>query len=101
MSMAEKSTTRNGTAREHPRRSASFFLGICACVVSGPILQSCASPPPDERLHSTLWVQTSAEYGVTTGQVYQMATERLDAALRARDVGNDVPEIYPFLFKSP
>jgi acid phosphatase len=33
-------------------------------------------------LHSTLWVQTSAEYVVSTRQVYTMATEDLGAAIR-------------------
>jgi len=45
-------------------------------------LMACASPPPDERLHSTLWVQSSAEYVISTRQVYAMATRELDAALQ-------------------
>ena len=42
----------------------------------------CATHHHDERLHSTLWVQTSAEYVVSTNQVYAMALEDLEAALR-------------------
>jgi len=43
---------------------------------------ACATGHPDERLHSTLWVQTSAEYVVSTNQVYTMALEDLEAAYR-------------------
>jgi acid phosphatase len=42
----------------------------------------CAALHHDERLHSTLWVQTSAEYVISTKQVYSMATQDLGAALR-------------------
>ncbi len=55
-----------------------------ACLLATLLLicAGCAlSPPPDERLHSTLWVQTSAEYGVSTRQVYRMAANWLDAGL--------------------
>ncbi len=44
-------------------------------------LASCASTPSDERLHSTLWVQTSAEYGVITHQVFHMAKQALEQSL--------------------
>jgi acid phosphatase len=64
------------------------------------IAGGCASRHHDERLHSTLWVQTSAEYVVSTKQVYSMAVEDLEAAFRdpAWDVaiergdhGDDLP----------
>jgi acid phosphatase len=61
----------------------------------GATLAACAGPPPDERLHSTLWVQTSAEYAVSTTQVYRMAIDQLESALAdpewvALDYGDDV-----------
>jgi 5'-nucleotidase (lipoprotein e(P4) family) len=50
------------------------------------MLGGCAmSPPPDERLHSTLWVQTSAEYSISTRQVYRLATDALGPALANPD----------------
>ena len=50
------------------------------------MLGGCAlSPPPDERLHSTLWVQTSAEYAISTRQVYRLATDALGPALADPD----------------
>lgn len=52
----------------------SAFLVI---LVVSALLAGCAAVPPDERLHSTLWVQTSAEYQVSAHQVYSLATERL------------------------
>lgn len=63
-------------------------------VVLGAVLAGCVAAPPDERLHSTLWVQTSAEYAISTRQVYHMAIERLDAAAAdpawmALDYGDD------------
>lgn len=56
-----------------------MIRGILAASILA--LTACASPPPDERLHSTLWVQSSAEYVISTRQVYEMATRELDAAL--------------------
>ena len=35
-----------------------------------------------ERLQGALWIQTSAEYQMTTTQIYGLAKEKLDAALR-------------------
>jgi len=69
-------------------------------LVSMLALAACASPPPDERLHSTLWVQTSAEYVISTRQVYEMATRELDAALAdpgwtALDKGHTGAELRP------
>jgi 5'-nucleotidase (lipoprotein e(P4) family) len=59
-------------------RRAAASLVLAASWVAG----GCASPHHDERLHSTLWVQTSAEYVISTRQVYSMALEDLDAAYR-------------------
>jgi 5'-nucleotidase (lipoprotein e(P4) family) len=61
--------------------SASASMIRNALIASILALAACASPPPDERLHSTLWVQSSAEYVISTRQVYEMATRELDAAL--------------------
>jgi len=47
-------------------------------IVSG--MCGCASPPPDERLHSVLWVQTSAEHWAVSRQIYATAAEGLEAA---------------------
>jgi len=45
--------------------------------------QAAAGPgaPTHEDLDSTLWVQTSAEYGALTRQIFQLATLRLEEAL--------------------
>jgi acid phosphatase len=42
---------------------------------------ACATQPADERLHSTLWVQTSAEYAVASFQVFSLAAAQADAAI--------------------
>jgi len=65
-------------SRSGRRRLAAVVLALAAPWGAG----GCITHPPDERLHSTLWVQTSAEYVVSTRQVYKMATEDLGAALR-------------------
>ena len=44
-------------------------------------LSACMSQRRDERLHSTLWVQTSAEFAVSTIQVYAMAGDHLEPAV--------------------
>jgi len=51
--------------------------GFLVVLVVSALLAGCAATPSDERLHSTLWVQTSAEYQVSARQVYLFATERL------------------------
>jgi len=58
------------------RRVSALMLVSTLWVAGG-----CATEHKDERLHSTLWVQTSAEYVVSTMQVYSMAVEDLGAAL--------------------
>ncbi len=68
---------------------------VTLAALLGVALTGCAGPPPDERLHSTLWVQTSAEYAVSTTQVYRMAIEQLGSALAdpewvALDYGDDM-----------
>ncbi|KPK59316.1 MAG: hypothetical protein AMJ59_11580 [Gammaproteobacteria bacterium SG8_31] len=64
---------------------------IRALLLSTAVLAGCVlSPPPDERLHSTLWVQTSAEYAVLTRQVYGLAADRLESGLTDPD-WNAVP----------
>lgn len=73
---------------------ARYMARSVACVAVGALLAGCATRPPDERLHSTLWVQTSAEYAISTAQVYRMAIEQLDAAIDdpywvALDYGDD------------
>ena len=47
------------------------------------LLSSCATrgSQSDERLHSTLWVQTSAEYAVAAVQVFALAAAQADAAM--------------------
>jgi len=60
------------------RRLAAVVLALAVPWGSG----GCITRPQDERLHSTLWVQTSAEYVISTRQVYTMATKDLGAALR-------------------
>lgn len=59
-----------------------MMISIAGCTLSSP---------PDERLHSTLWVQTSAEYAVSTRQVFRMAVRNLDAAL-ADPTWNALPD---------
>ncbi len=51
-----------------------------AVVLTGAVA-ACATPPADERLHSTLWVQTSAEYAVASLQVFSLAAAQADAAI--------------------
>ena len=63
------------------RRRAGAVMALAVLWVAG----GCAGPRHDERLHSTLWVQTSAEYVISTKQVYAMATQDLGAALRDPD----------------
>jgi acid phosphatase len=53
-------------------------LGLLLLTVS---VSACLSQRRDERLHSTLWVQTSAEYAVSTQQVYSMARDHLQSAV--------------------
>jgi len=65
-------------SRSGRRRLAAVVFALAAPWAAG----GCITHPPDERLHSTLWVQTSAEYVVSTRQVYTMAMEDLGAALR-------------------
>ncbi|MGI9263580.1 MAG: 5'-nucleotidase, lipoprotein e(P4) family [Gammaproteobacteria bacterium] len=60
-------------ARRILRNLGLLFLAIA--------ISACVSQRRDERLHSTLWVQTSAEYAVSTRQVYSMASDHLQAAL--------------------
>ncbi len=60
---------------------AGIVMSRRLLMVAVALLAGCASPPPDERLHSTLWVQTSAEYAISTRQVFGMATRGLDGAL--------------------
>jgi len=64
------------------------------------VAAGCAARHQDERLHSTLWVQTSAEYVVSAKQVYAMAVEDLgvalldpdwNAVLEQGDRGGDLP----------
>lgn len=57
------------------------------------VLVGCASPPPDERLHGTLWVQTSAEYAVITHQVFDMARHRVDQILARSGQGTPMAVI--------
>lgn len=54
-------------------------FGLAGVVLAA--LAACAAPPADERLHSTLWVQTSAEYAVASLQVYALAAAQADAAI--------------------
>jgi len=68
---------RNGAVSLRPSWRALRHLA--PIVLAG--LASCASTAPDERLHSTLWVQTSAEYGVITHQVFHMARQALEQSL--------------------
>lgn len=54
-------------------------------MIVGASLVACGSSPPaptDERLHSTLWVQTSAEYAVAAMQVFALARRQVDAAIQ-------------------
>ncbi len=63
-------------------------LLIRAGLVAGFILlSSCATQgsQSDERLHSTLWVQTSAEYAVAAVQVFALAAAQADAAINDPD----------------
>ena len=53
-------------------------LGLLLLTIS---VSACISQRKDERLHSTLWVQTSAEYAVSTHQVYSMARDHLQPAV--------------------
>ncbi len=49
------------------------------------LISGCSLHRKDERLHSTLWVQTSAEYGITTTQIYRLADAQLGQALADPD----------------
>lgn len=78
MSMRESAVEQRSAGHRRVRRLPPAFL-LATLILTGT---GCAlTPPPDERLHSTLWVQTSAEYGISTRQVYRMATNWLDKAL--------------------
>ncbi len=46
------------------------------------LLISCASPPSQDNLNSTLWMQTAFEYRAVTIATYQTATAKLDEALQ-------------------
>jgi acid phosphatase len=84
MDQADNLRARPGRRSGAPAaRLASLCITLLTVVVLGGVLGGCAAPPPDERLHSTLWVQTSAEYGIATTQVYRMAAEQLDTAIEA------------------
>lgn len=66
-------------------------------VVGMTLLSSCATrtSESDERLHSTLWVQTSAEYAVAAVQVFALAAAQADAAIN--DPGwSALPELQAF-----
>jgi acid phosphatase len=56
------------------------------CLVAAFLATACASGPvprrTHERLHSTLYLQQSAEYPASCLQAYRTATERLEAALK-------------------
>jgi len=55
---------------------AVFFIAIATVATA-----ACTATRPDERLHSTLWVQASAEYAVITRQVFKMAKDEIDEDL--------------------
>jgi len=59
-------------------RRSIYSLGAILLVFT---VSACISQRKDERLHSTLWVQTSAEYAVSTIQVYAMAGDHLEPAV--------------------
>ncbi|UCC14802.1 MAG: 5'-nucleotidase, lipoprotein e(P4) family [Gammaproteobacteria bacterium] len=62
-------------------RRSPAIPGFMVALVFSALPVGCAAPPADERLHSTLWVQTSAEYQVSARQVYSIATERLEDSI--------------------
>jgi acid phosphatase len=55
-------------------------ISIAVSLVAAAALCGCATSVPDERLHSTLWVQTSAEYWAVTTQIFAAAAVGLEAA---------------------
>jgi acid phosphatase len=63
-------------------RSLLYSLGAILLAFT---ISACVSQRKDERLHSTLWVQTSAEYVVSTIQVYSMASDHLEPAVHDED----------------
>ena len=50
-------------------------------VLTAALAAGCVTHHRDERLHSTLWVQTSAEFAISTLQVFRMAEGQIDSAL--------------------
>ena len=52
-----------------------------------------ATPPAgaDDNLNAVLWVQTSAEYAMTTRTIYRAAADKLDAALKEKNWDALVP----------
>jgi acid phosphatase len=65
-----------------PDDAGSIMRKLLVCLAGLSVAGGCATHHHDERLHSTLWVQTSAEYVVVANQVYSMALEDLGTALR-------------------
>jgi acid phosphatase len=67
-----------------PRTSIVRGLLILLATISPA--QSFSAEPPiigREQINGTLWVQRAAEYGISTEQVYRLATERLTTTIAA------------------
>lgn len=78
---SESTNTRNTKSKmDSFLRTTHSTICRLAVILIVFTMTSCMSPRKDERLHGTLWVQTSAEYAVSTIQVYSMASGHLDAA---------------------
>ncbi len=59
-----------------------FLLCLAAALFSAACESAPARRHTHERLHSTLYLQRSAEYQASCLQAYRMAAEKLDAALK-------------------
>lgn len=87
--------------------AAGLLWSIGACAGAPEPLQ--VPPPPTvpardthETLNSVLWVETAAEYQMTTVEIYKLARDRLDAALRdpgwtaaTEQIGGDFADLPP------
>lgn len=64
------------------RRGWLFVLAFSACFNSAAAEDNDANANGHEQLNAALWVSTSGEYNACAQQAYNLATEKLDLALR-------------------
>ena len=71
----------NGIHAGHGRLEPMSIWIRGPLVLAAAMVVGCVTHHRDERLHSTLWVQTSAEFAISTVQVFRMAEGQIDSAL--------------------